>query len=97
MHRGRVFFAASVNPFGENPGEICQRFTTNLRGGDLRQVTHLPWDGRPSDGCNYTGGACRIDHGIADLVGSVDGLPADLGARRRHYLTATGYGQKRAR
>jgi hypothetical protein len=36
-------------------------------------------------------------HGIADLIGSVDGLPADLSARRRHYLTATGYGQKRAR
>jgi Arc/MetJ-type ribon-helix-helix transcriptional regulator len=34
---------------------------------------------------------------IADLIGSVDGLPVDLSARRRHYLAATGYGQKRAR
>jgi hypothetical protein len=36
-------------------------------------------------------------HDIADLIGSVDGLPTDLSARRRHYLSATGYGQKRAR
>ena len=34
---------------------------------------------------------------IADLVGSVDGLPADLSARKKRYLKATGYGQKRAR
>jgi Arc/MetJ-type ribon-helix-helix transcriptional regulator len=36
-------------------------------------------------------------HAIADLVGSVDGLPADLSARKKRYLNATGYGQKRAR
>jgi hypothetical protein len=34
---------------------------------------------------------------IADLVGSVDGLPADLGARKKDYLKATGYGLKRHR
>jgi len=34
---------------------------------------------------------------IADLIGSVDGLPTDLSARRKHYLKTTGYGQKRAR
>ncbi len=34
---------------------------------------------------------------IADLIGSVDGLPADLSARRKHYLKVMGYGQKRAR
>jgi Arc/MetJ-type ribon-helix-helix transcriptional regulator len=33
---------------------------------------------------------------IADLIGSVDGLPADLSGRKKHYLKATGYGQKRA-
>lgn len=33
---------------------------------------------------------------IADLVGSVDGLPPDLSARRKHYLKAGGYGRKRA-
>jgi Arc/MetJ-type ribon-helix-helix transcriptional regulator len=34
---------------------------------------------------------------IADLIGSVDGLPADLSARKKSYLKATGYGEKRAR
>jgi Arc/MetJ-type ribon-helix-helix transcriptional regulator len=34
---------------------------------------------------------------IGDLVGSVDGLPADLSTRKKKYLKATGYGQKRAR
>ena len=34
---------------------------------------------------------------IADLIGSVSGLPADLSARKKAYLHATGYGQKRAR
>jgi Arc/MetJ-type ribon-helix-helix transcriptional regulator len=35
--------------------------------------------------------------GIADLIGSVDGLPKDLSARRKHYLKSTGYGRKRPR
>ena len=34
---------------------------------------------------------------IADLIGSVDGLPADLSARKKRYLKTTGYGQKRTR
>ena len=34
---------------------------------------------------------------IADLIGSVDGLPADLAARKKHYLKITGYGRKRHR
>lgn len=34
---------------------------------------------------------------IADLVGSVDGLPADLSARKKRYLTSTGYGHKHTR
>lgn len=33
---------------------------------------------------------------IADLIGSVDGLPADLSARAKHYLRL-GYGRKRSR
>ena len=36
-------------------------------------------------------------HAIADLIGSVDGLPPDLSARRKSYLKRTGYGQKRNR
>ncbi len=34
---------------------------------------------------------------IADLIGSVKGLPPDLSARTKHYLKATGYGRKRPR
>ena len=34
---------------------------------------------------------------IADLIGSVNGLPRDLSARKKRYLKATGYGQKRPR
>ena len=35
--------------------------------------------------------------GIADLIGSVDGLPRDLSSRTKRYLKKTGYGQKRPR
>lgn len=34
---------------------------------------------------------------IADLIGSVPGLPPDLGARKKHYLKTTGYGRKHHR
>jgi Arc/MetJ-type ribon-helix-helix transcriptional regulator len=34
---------------------------------------------------------------IADLIGSVDGLPADLSARKKWHLKAKGYGKKRGR
>jgi len=34
---------------------------------------------------------------IADLIGSVDGLPADLSTQKRRYLRSTGYGRKRPR
>jgi hypothetical protein len=34
---------------------------------------------------------------IADLIGSVDGLPADVSGRKKQYLKATRYGQKRSR
>ena len=34
---------------------------------------------------------------IRDLIGSVDGLPDDLGRRYKHYLRTTGYGRKRRR
>jgi Arc/MetJ-type ribon-helix-helix transcriptional regulator len=35
--------------------------------------------------------------GIDDLIGAIDGLPADLSSRKKHYLNATGYGRKRSR
>lgn len=34
---------------------------------------------------------------IADLIGSVDGLPRDLASRKKHYLRTSGYGRKRSR
>jgi hypothetical protein len=42
----RALFLASVNR-GENPHEVCQLFSISTRGDQLRQLTHLPWDGRP--------------------------------------------------
>jgi Arc/MetJ-type ribon-helix-helix transcriptional regulator len=34
---------------------------------------------------------------IADVVGSIDGLPRDLSARTKKYLKSTGYGRYRTR
>jgi Arc/MetJ-type ribon-helix-helix transcriptional regulator len=34
---------------------------------------------------------------IADLIGSVDGLPADLSTRKKAHLKASGYGRKHPR
>jgi hypothetical protein len=34
---------------------------------------------------------------VADLIGSVSGLPADLSAHKKGHLKASGYGQKRHR
>jgi Arc/MetJ-type ribon-helix-helix transcriptional regulator len=34
---------------------------------------------------------------IADLIGSVDGLPTDLTTRKKQFLHTTGYGQRRSR
>ena len=34
---------------------------------------------------------------IADVIGSIEGLPRDLSAHAKKYLKTTGYGRKRAR
>lgn len=34
---------------------------------------------------------------IADLIGSVNGLPADLSTRKKYYLKMYGYGRERSR
>jgi Arc/MetJ-type ribon-helix-helix transcriptional regulator len=47
-----------------------------------------------------SGGARRPQRSLAaigDLIGSIDGLPADLSARTKRFLKATGYGEKRTR
>lgn len=36
-------------------------------------------------------------YALADVIGSADGLPADLSARTKHYLRVMGYGRKRSR
>ncbi len=38
----------------------------------------------------------RPSDSLADLVGAVDGLPADLSEKRKVYLKRTGYGRKRS-
>jgi hypothetical protein len=43
------------------------------------------------------GDAPILPEALADLIGSVDGLPADLSSRKKKYLVATGYGRKRHR
>ncbi len=42
------------------------------------------------------GEAASLD-AVADLIGSVDGLPRDLSAKAKGYLKSTGYGRKRPR
>jgi Arc/MetJ-type ribon-helix-helix transcriptional regulator len=44
-----------------------------------------------------TESSTRVPDAIADLVGSVKGLPADLSERAEEYLTTTGYGRTRRR
>jgi hypothetical protein len=41
--------------------------------------------------------ASRALDAIADLIGSVEGLPPDLSSRKKSYLKDTRYHQKRAR
>jgi len=36
-------------------------------------------------------------YALADVIGSAHGLPADLSARKKHYLRVWGYGRKRSR
>jgi hypothetical protein len=74
--RGRVFFIASANlPPGENPAGFCQIFSINTHGGRLRQVTHLPPDGRaPDAGCLNEGpGVCTIDRDVGVVTDRVTG------------------------
>jgi cysteine-rich repeat protein len=69
--RGRVLFPASAN-LGENPHEICQLFSIDTLGTHVRQVTHLPSDGRvPNLGCLadiVVPGACHISRLFRDPI-----------------------------
>jgi Arc/MetJ-type ribon-helix-helix transcriptional regulator len=47
----------------------------------------------PVPGSDKSSGTLAL---ISDLIGSVEDLPADLSARKKHYLRAMGYGSKRS-
>ena len=53
--------------------------------------------GRLSQGQTASRAQAGPFEAIQDLVGSVDGLPVDLSARRKAYLRTTNYGKKRPR
>ncbi len=60
----RVYFSASANPLGTNPGENCQLFSMNTLGRDLRQITRFRDEVRPSYGCiGWAGSACNLSGG----------------------------------
>jgi hypothetical protein len=71
--RGRMLLLATANDTGENPHELCQLFSIDTLGtpSSLRQLTHLPFDGRPSSslGCVYEPPGC----GIVTLSTAADG------------------------
>jgi Arc/MetJ-type ribon-helix-helix transcriptional regulator len=48
-------------------------------------------------GAGYASASHSRFERIADLVGSVDRLPAELSARKKEYLKTTSYGRKRPR
>jgi hypothetical protein len=57
----RVFFVATADPLRKNPHGICQIFSISTLGVGLRQVTHLPWDGRSSnEGCRSVFPGCGV-------------------------------------
>jgi len=52
---------------------------------------------RLDNGKQSTSDPPKFYQDIADLIGSIDGLPTDLAARKKHYLKTTEYGRKRHR
>jgi hypothetical protein len=47
----------------------------------------------PVAGAEESSGALEV---IGDLIGSVEGLPADLSAHKKHHLRILGYGSNRS-
>jgi len=52
---------------------------------------------RLESAANGQGRATASLEAIAELIGSVDGLPADVSSRKKRYLKTMGYGQERTR
>jgi hypothetical protein len=65
---GRVLFPASPDLLGGNPGNICQLFSIDTFGAHLRQLTHLPSDGRPANGCTGGGDGCGLSTFFLDRI-----------------------------
>jgi len=65
---GRVFFAATADPLGENPTGMCQLFAIAPFTARLQQLTHFPDDGRNRLGCLATGlgVSCTVQGVTAD-------------------------------
>ena len=76
-------------------GEICIGGAGLARG--YWRSADLTAEKFVSAGDGARGDAPVLPEAIADLIGSVDGLPADLSARRKKHLEATGYDRKRPR
>jgi len=51
---------------------------------------------RATEGCQRNAQPATLEL-IADLIGSVDGLPDDLSSAKKQQLEASGYGRKRPR
>jgi hypothetical protein len=66
--RGRVFFAATADPVGENPTGMCQLFAVAPFTAELQQLTHFPDDGGKRLGCLATGpgASCTVQGVTAD-------------------------------
>jgi hypothetical protein len=55
VDRVTVFFAASANPFGENPSEECQVFSIDRLGANLQQLTRFRETSHSVHGCDFNG------------------------------------------
>ena len=69
----------------ENESQLCKISVSEVVRGRLRRASGIQPGKRPV--------ALEL---IGDLIGSVEGLPADLSARKKHYLRANGYGRNRS-
>lgn len=49
----RAYFVASADPFGANPTENCQLFSSGMFGGGLRQITRFGEGKRSVNGCTH--------------------------------------------
>jgi hypothetical protein len=76
VDRETVFFAASADPFDENPSEECQLFSIDRLGANVRQLTHFRETSHSVHGCDFE---ADLGHGCATyLLGQDAGTQALL-------------------